>query len=383
VGGVSADDAERRARVALTWLSEPGNAVLGEVVAAESARSVLERLAANDPAVPGLPGLTGMRLRHADLDVAALLDAVDRCGARVVVPGDPEWPASLADLGPAAPWALYVRGRPLDEVLPRSVSVVGARAATEYGRTVTADLAVDLAMRDWTVVSGGAYGIDAAAHRAALAVAGTTVAVLACPIDRAYPLAHSGLLEDVAATGSVVCEVPPGRTATRWRFLQRNRLIAALSVGTVVVEAAARSGALSTAGHAGALGRPLMAVPGPVGSQLSVGTHALIRDAGATLVTSAADVLAELGDRPSEAPSLPTPQERRPTDDLRRPTDGLNGVTLHVYEALPTRGSLAAVDLAVATGVPPAALADALRDLALRGLVAADGDRWCRSARAG
>ena len=209
----------------------------------------------------------------------------------------------------------------------RSVAVVGARACTPYGEHVAAEIGAGLADRGWTVVSGGAYGIDAAAHRGALAVDAPTVAVLACGVDVAYPAAHDRLLATVRAVGVVVSELPPGARPTRRRFLDRNRVIAALARGTVVVEAAVRSGALNTAGHAEGLSRTVMAVPGPVTSATSAGCHELLRTRAAALVTDAADVLDQVGDLVVDA-SEPRRGEQRPYDDLTRSH-------LRVLEALP------------------------------------------------
>ena len=218
------------------------------------------------------------------------------------MPEDAAWPreafAACALCGAAAlapPVALWVRGpRSAGELSDRAVAVVGARAATGYGTHVAGELGAGLAAAGATVVSGAAIGIDGAAHRGALGVGGATVAVLACGIDRAYPAAHAALLERIAATGLVVSEYPPGSVPARHRFLVRNRLIAALGGGTVVVEAAVRSGAQRTAADTEALGRLVMAVPGAVTSGPSAGCHQLIRD-GALLVTGADDVLEAVG----------------------------------------------------------------------------------------
>ena len=163
------------------------------------------------------------------------------------------------------------RARRLDELVDRSVAIVGSRASTAYGEHVAGELGHQLAERGWTVVSGGAFGIDAAAHRGALAAEAPTVAVLACGVDRPYPAAHGALLHRIAETGLLVSEWPPGAAPHRHRFLVRNRLIAALTRGTVVVEAAARSGAQATARRARKLGRQVLVVPGPVTSAMSVG----------------------------------------------------------------------------------------------------------------
>ena len=192
------------------------------------------------------------------------LDGWERAGIRLLCPGDPGWPGQLAVLGDACPWALWVRGTAdLRFACLRSVSIVGTRAATAYGRHVCAELAAALAERGWAVVSGGAFGIDGWAHRGALSAEGSTIAVLASGVDDPYPRGHHELFQAVTGHGALVSEQPPGRSPTRPGFLVRNRLIAALSRGTVVVEAALRSGALNTARHARDLNRPLMAVPGP------------------------------------------------------------------------------------------------------------------------
>ena len=198
----------------------------------------------------------------------------------------------LDGLGDAAPIALWVTGvADLRFSCLRSVAVVGARAATAYGSYVAAEVAASVAARGWTVVSGGAFGIDAAAHRGALGADGVTVAVLACGLDVPYPAAHADLLDAVSHQGAVVSEQPPGRNVSRLRFLTRGRVLAALATGTLVVEAGERSGAMSIARHARDLGRPLIAVPGPVTSDLSAGCHHIIRNWRGSLVTGGGDVI--------------------------------------------------------------------------------------------
>lgn len=223
------------------------------------------------------------------------LDTIAALGGRLVCPGDAEWPAQLSDLGARQPIALWVRG-PIDlrQLSTRTIAVVGSRAATPYGNQVAAELAVDLGDRGWSTVSGGAYGIDAAAHRGSLAARAATAAVLACGVDVTYPSGNRRLFEEIASTGLLVSELPPGSSPTRLRFLWRNRVIAGLAQATVAVEMGHRSGARRTCTEATRLGRPVMAVPGPVNSAVSVGTHALIRQREAELVTSADDVIEQL-----------------------------------------------------------------------------------------
>jgi DNA protecting protein DprA len=211
------------------------------------------------------------------------------------LPRRPGWPPALDDLGPARPHALWTRGpADLAACFSRSAAIVGAQAATAHGQHTAADVAASLADQGWTIISGAAYGIDAAAHRGALDAGGITIAVLACGPDIPYPRAHRSLLDDISARGAIISEWPPGTPPGRSRFLLRNRVIAALARGTVVAEASVRSGTLATAHHATALGRPLMAVPGPVTSAVSAGCHTLIRDRRAVCVTSAADITAHL-----------------------------------------------------------------------------------------
>ena len=306
--------------------------------------------------------------------------------ARLVIPGDDEWPPVLDALATAAPasgrggvpFGLWVRGAiPLEAACQRAVAIVGARASTSYGNWVAGELAAGLAERETSVVSGAAFGIDGAAHRGALAADGCTVAVLAGGIDVAYPRAHESLLDRIAATGAIVAEAPPGRAPRREAFLVRNRLIAALSAGVVLVEAGLRSGARNTAAHAGALGRPRMAVPGPITSGMSAGCHALLRaDPEARLVTSAAEVLEEVGRIGVDlAPSSAGPVDVR---------DGLDDASRAVLEAMPARATVSAGALAAELGWSMTAVLAASHRLVEGDLltVSAEGYRLTPRARA-
>jgi DNA processing protein len=279
-----------------------------------------------------------------------------------VCPEDPEWPAGLDQLGQARPYALWLRGNAnLRSSAQRSVSMVGSRAATGYGAHVAGELAADLGERGWAVVSGGAYGVDAAAHRGALATQAITIAVLACGVNFPYPAGHAELFADIAAHGLVVSEWPPGRHPARMRFLIRNRVIAALSCGTVIVEAGERSGALNTARHAADLGKPLMAVPGPVTSAQSAGCHRIIREWGASCVTRAADIIELLSPvsaadapAPAGAPApapAPAPGPGAPAWDPGLPYDDLDADSTRVLDALPARGGAGTSTIAVNAGV--------------------------------
>ncbi len=296
-------DAERLARVRLNLVFEPGDPRAAELSDELGAVEFLDRLLA-DQAASDVVTSAGPRL--AEVEPGRVLEQAGRLGIRFVVPGDQEWPPALGDLRLAAPLAqrggvpfgLWVRGAGLDQ-LPPAVAIVGSRAATQYGADAAARMAADLARSGWAVVSGGAYGIDQAAHRGALAVKGITVAVLANGLDRAYPPGSDPLIDAIAEDGAVVSELAPGASPTRIRFLGRNRLIAALARGTVVVEAALRSGALNTGNWTGRLHRPVLAVPGPITSALSEGVHQLVRSGAAGLVTSAEEVLEAVA-RPGE-----------------------------------------------------------------------------------
>lgn len=327
--------------------------------------------------------LTAKLAARVHLDTAATdLDRLNRAGGRLVTPDDDEWPAwqmlgfdqlDTATDAEGPPLALWVWGqRRLDELVERAIGIVGTRAASGYGEHVTAEIAGDLAVDGWTVVSGAAFGIDAAAHRAALGVGGTTVAILACGVDRAYPAAHAKLLRGISESGLVVSEYPPGTVPARYRFLARNRLIAALSAGTVVAEAGWRSGARNTAAWARRLGRPVVAVPGPVTSAASQGCHRMIREGEARLVGNAREVVEECG------PLLEAGDDR----DARfvRALDGLSGDLTLVYEALPAVGTCEPIAVAESAGVPVDRVRAALPLLEMEGLVERDEDGWSRVA---
>lgn len=313
-----------------------------------------------------------------DMDRAAEdLELLARRGGRLITPDDDEWPVlAFAAFGGAAsakkpdalpPLVLWALGpAQLDEASERATAIVGTRAATAYGELVAADLAAGLVERDVAVVSGGAYGIDGAAHRSALAAEGTTVAVLAGGIDIPYPAGHSALLHRIAGGGLLVTEYPPGVRPARYRFLTRNRLVAALAGATVVVEAGLRSGAANTAAWARLLGRPVAAVPGPVTSAASVGCHVLLRG-GAELVTRAEEVV-ELAGRVGELACDPT----RPAT----PLDGLSPAERQVYEALPGRGVVTVDQIAVASGLAPGQVFAPLAMLEVAGLVERRDGSW-------
>lgn len=387
-------DGERLARAALTWLAEPGDVALGALLRTCGAETTLAAIKAGEFPAGGSPGdgaalsaarraMQRWRTRLGELPATGDLAAFCRQGIRLVCPGDMEWPASLEDLGDAQPYALWLRGSAdLRFACLRSVAVVGSRAATAYGSYVAAELAASVAARGWAVVSGAAYGVDAAAHRGSLGAGGTTVAVLACGVDVPYPAGHKDLLDAIAADGVIASEWPPGRNVSRLRFLVRNRVIAALASGTLVVEAGERSGALNTARHARDLRRYLMAVPGPITSATSAGCHTVIRDWQGTLVTCAADViemLTPLGTAPDGPgagragpdgrPGTAAPDGTAPAARARPvlPRDELDLESAAVLDALPVRGGIGPAGIAVTAGLELSAVVRCLGALAAGG----------------
>lgn len=292
-------DEERVARAVLTYITQPGDLLAGAMARALGAVRALEAVRSASLAgfgdLPGFPDPARAlaRLRERLGAVPPRKEIRRQLGGRfrLVCPGDPEWPGGLDALGDAAPAALWVTGAAdLGSACRRSVTVTGARAATAYGAYLAAEFSASLAGRGVTVIAGGSFGIDAAAHRGALSAGGTTIAVAAGGPDIPYPAAHEGLFGEIAGHGVIVSEAPPGTHVNRLRFLVRNRVMAALAAATLIVEAGTRSGALTAARHARDLGRPVAAVPGPVTSELSAGCNGLIRAGHAVLVTSASDV---------------------------------------------------------------------------------------------
>lgn len=378
---------ERLVLARATWsrLVEPGDVVAGALVDALGPVDALAWLRDAGPA--GVLGPDGRaraalaaaaerwRTRLPSVVPERDLAILERIGGRLVVPESEHWPVGLADLGPAAPMCLWVRGcgeAELSRALRRSVAVVGSRACTGYGEHVTGELAAGLAERGWCVVSGGAYGVDAVAHRAALALGGTTVAFLAGGVDRLYPAGNSELLRAVMADGALISEVPPGSVPAKVRFLQRNRLIAAVARATVVVEAAWRSGALATARHAAGLLRPVGAVPGPVTSAGSAGCHRLLRDGAAVCVTDAAEVLELVA--PEPAPERVSPA---------RAGDGLDVELRRTLDALPLRRPVPEASIARTAGLSERETRAALGRLELAGLAVRVGSGWRRASRSG
>jgi DNA processing protein len=358
-----ADDGERLARAALTRIAEPGTAAL--VRAADRLGAAAVWAAVRGEA--GAPDLDAdlmelLRKHPAEFPPERDLELAAGLGARFICPQDDEWPAGLAVLGESEPLGLWVRGGvPVGAVLERSVAVVGARAATAYGGHVASEIAYGLAGRGWAVVSGGAFGIDSLAHRGALAGGGITVAVLACGVDVPYPRSHDRLFGRIAEEGLILSEWPPGMAPRPHRFLVRNRVIAAVTAGTVVVEGAVRSGALNTGRAARKLGRALMVVPGPVTSAMSAGCHVLLREEGTRCVTNVAEVIEEVG-------RLGDDLSPRPEGE-RRDRDALSTTVRGVLEAVPSLRPAGPAVLASRAGVDLVVLRRSLNELIEAGFV--------------
>lgn len=394
------DDLDAFARAVLGLVAEPGDGVLGRAIGAigapRTAGLLLARASADE--LSGLvtdaggslderEAATGLERWLPRLDHTAFARALvqaGRVGATFVAPGDADWPTRLDELGEHAPIGLWVRGRrdALAREVP-SIALVGARAATGYGEHVAMEASAGLVDRGFVIVSGGAYGIDGMAHRAALASDGVTVAFLAGGVDRFYPLGHEALLTRIAASGAVVSELPCGTAPTKWRFLQRNRLIAAAADATVVLEAGMRSGSLNTAGHAATLGRPLGAMPGPVTSPASAGCHRLLREFGAVCVVDA-EQMAELaggraparawGDvRPADARAPGEPTAIEP-DAAGRPSSDV----VRVIDALSTRSPRSIEDLARRAGMSVHEVMAVLGPLELHAVAVRHADGWLR-----
>ena len=363
------------ARVGLSRITEPGTHSVAMAVADEGPVEVWKALRAGRRIGAVSAALAaGAEHRAQGYEPGRDVEMAGRAGARLVGPGDEEWPDDRltwqgSSTLPPPPLVLYLRGSAhLGQLVRRSAAVVGARAATAYGVHVAGELAMQLCDAGVTVFSGGAVGIDATAHHGALASAtGVTAAVLASGVDVSYPRGHDQLFEQIAGSGLLVSEWPPGCAPTRSRFLVRNRVIAALTQATVVVEAAARSGSLTTARRASELGRHLLAVPGPVTSVMSVGCHQLLRE-GAVCVTSAAQVLDVIGVLSEDQ----APDPRGPV--MAR--DALSETVRAVLDAVPVRAWAGEASIARAAGVSIRTVQQVLPPLLVNGLVDRSFEGW-------
>ena len=361
---------ERLARVRLSHALEPGDAKVADAVTSLGAARMIEQLLADPGSRPELVARLGQT------DPEPLLSRAERRGVRFVTPADAEWPTQLDDLAHGqrvqglggVPVGLWVRGPMRLDELEGSVAIVGSRSASSYGFDVATDVAATLARAGTPVVSGAAFGIDQAGHRGALAAGGRTVAVLACGADRVYPSAHRELIDHIASHCAVVSEAPLGSSPTKVRFLSRNRLIAALSRGTVLVEAATRSGALNTAHWADQLSRVVMGVPGPVSSATSEGVHNQIRAGAATLVTSGFDVLELTGTSGEHLMAVPRGPER--------PHDRFSLPEIRVLDAVPVARGATTASIGRIACVSVREADRVLTALSAAGLVRPGPDGW-------
>lgn len=364
---------ERCARAALSYIVMPGDGRLNNLVDEEGATEVVASLKRLDDD-------SAWGMRAAAVDVNQMVELATSLHMRFVIPGDEEWPLQLNDLDECQsvgqmrgrPFGLWVIGPArLDEITKNSIAIVGSRAATRYGARLATEIAAELARNEYnclTIVSGGAYGIDAAAHRGGLA-AGATIGVYAGGLDECYPKSNLPIFTKMATQFAVCSEVPPRVRQNRRGFLARNRLIAGLANAVLVIEAASRSGALNTANWADSLGRLVMAMPGSVDSSMSVGCHRLIRDSRATLVTCADDVQA-LVNRLGVFPDLPDGGPQRPLDML--PSD-----LMLVREALPAHGRITPEQVAIKCGMPMSITMSRLAELSMSGHADVDdAGRW-------
>ncbi len=388
---------ERTARAALSRLMEPQDAAGLALVRLAGAVDALRIATGQLTAGPTLeqemtallldggggswPGLSASLKRWMprvrDLAPERDLATMQRLGGRLIIPGDPLWPEQLADLGLQEPLCLWWRGHELEfPPASRTVALVGSRDSTGYGGAIAGEFAYGLGQRGYTVVSGGAYGIDAHAHRGALAGGSSdvpTIAVMAGGVDRYYPSGNEELLRAVANQGAVIAEVPPGSAPTRYRFLQRNRLIAALAAVTVVVEARWRSGALNTAHHAESIGRVVGAVPGSIHSANSAGCHRLLREGGAVCVTDVGEIAELAGGSGEELPG-----DKHATGAEH---DGLTLADLVLLDALPLRTTTSVEKLGVVAGLGPDAVRAGLGRLGLLGLAVSERGGWKRARK--
>jgi DNA processing protein len=368
---------ERFARAAWSLVAEPGDGDAGRLVEELGAEPAMAALVARvrGEAAPGGPTIPDAaferwRGRVGSGAVQLALRQAARFAATLVIPGDEHWPGGLHDLGEHAPFALWVRGDHARlRALDRSIAVVGARAATAYGEHVAMEAAAGLVDRRIAVVSGAAYGIDGAAHRAALASQGGTVAFLAGGVDRFYPAGHEQLLQKIVEQGAVVAEVPCGVAPSKWRFLQRNRLIAAATQATVVVEAGWRSGSINTAHHAAQLGRPVGVVPGPVTSSASAGCHRLLRESEALCVTTPSEMAQLLGEEEPIGAGDGAVGSPAPLDATR----------LRLLDAMSTRAGRESGRIATISGLAPDRVRAELGLLELEGLVRRRPSGWVRT----
>lgn len=386
---------ETLSRIIWSHLAEPGDGVAGTLIQTLGAQSALDLVAAcrsHTTTTSELTKILGSYIPPELLETITetftlqqLLEGFSRWAPRlsrepiraylrkasqkriqVVTPHSSSWPAALHDLGYHAPTVLWVRGNPSLLSAP-GLAVVGSRAVSSYGIEITHDLTVTAAQAGAAIFSGAALGVDGAAHRAALALQSPTIAVLAGGVDRNYPAAHEEMLQEIEQMGVICAESPPDTVPIKWRFLQRNRIIAALANATLVTAAAYRSGAINTAGHAASLGRPLGAVPGQITSPTAQGCHRIIKELGATPIFSATDLRTLLGideqlfTYPAKSPHTAAANHRNNAAPAALSSPEL----LRLWDVLHPRSYRTVQELAIAAGMDTAQVARSLAELEL------------------
>lgn len=402
-GADDVDLVDTAARIAWSTIAEPGDAVAGELVSGlrpDRALGVVLEAAdtgdvrglvalcaeagvagSEDPTAFGavlLAAVARWSPRLGRSEVGDVLAAGRAVGARLLVPGAAGWPDRVDDLGPHAPLVLWTRSDATEQ--RPTLAVVGSRANTVAGAEAAAEITSAAADAGCAITSGGAYGIDAVAHRVAIAARVPTTAVLAGGIDQLYPAGNVDLLHTVARQGALLAESPPGTRPTRWRFLARNRLIAALGDATVVVEAGARSGALNTAHHAAQLGRPVFAVPGAFSSSASVGCHRLVAQGRAQIVVHASDPVDAATAATAAAATATATAVSFPVSDTVEPLSAAreDPEVFRVLDALGRR-AMPEHEVAVRSGMSLAEVADALALAELQGLAVHGSGGWARA----
>jgi DNA processing protein len=365
-----------------TWslICEPGDMIAGylrdqlgteqalvKIVGGSNVEEILSMLGGEYSELPSFrvtlaSSLTNWRRRTTQSDVFHSLLKLRELGGKLVTIRSPHWPNQLNDLGYAAPAALWVLGNfELLGQVDQSVAVVGSRVSSDYGKAVAHDVVKNLVSMDKSIISGGAIGIDAIAHNTALILGAKTIAIMAGGLDRLYPMQNIELFNRIRTQGALVSEVPPGVSPTKWRFLQRNRLIAALSEATVVIEAGVRSGTINTVGHANELGRPVGAVPGPINSARSAGCHELIKSGKAQLISIPADLKELCGDR----------------EYFEKPFTSLSHWEVRALDSLGDE-PLTLEQIAKTSGLTIYEAETGLRQLAQSGLAAAMSNGWAK-----
>jgi len=382
----------RAAWIELAHAAEPADLSVARLVQRVGPVEAIEQIRRGSS---GLRHQEGLQARLRGMTAVRAEERAHDLGVRIITRVDSEWPTQIEALDATTPHALWVLGAASLRLLAlRSLSIVGARACTAYGEEVTRSWSAQLASEGWTIVSGAAFGIDAAAHRGALSADGVTVAMLAGGVDVPYPRAHASLLAAISDQGLVVSEVPLGEAVRRQRFLSRNRLIAALGRATVVVEASERSGTTATARTAASLMRPVLAVPGPVTSPASAGCHRMIADGTALLAAdldAVATVLEFDASRGRGACGTPPARESRGIlDDTAIPLgadadedeasrrDRLDHRERAVLDAMPARGWLGLADLVRESGLAMSDVLPSVSVLVVSGWLEEGAAGWRR-----